>query len=243
MPSALLEVKALSKSFAKFKVLENVSLNVNEGEIFGLLGPNGAGKTTLIKCIFKFLKFSSGEVFYKDKPLNLSQIHSDFGYLPENFFPPTELTGREFLKTLSLSLNKPSHYVDFLLKKVGLQDKKKIKHYSKGMVQRLGLACALLKEPKVLILDEPTLGLDPLGQREILILLKELKEEKKTIFFSSHNLFQVGEICDRIGIIHQGRMKFIGRIEEFLAKNNSNTLEEAFLKEIGDAKDIFFNPS
>lgn len=142
MPSALLEVKDLSKYFAKSCVLQNISLKIHQGEIFGLLGPNGAGKTTLIKCIFKFLKTSQGRILYQEKPLTYQDIYKNFGYLPENLLPPRELTAKEFLKLLGLSLHISSPDIIFLLKQVELDDKKRIKYYSRGMIQRLGLAVA-----------------------------------------------------------------------------------------------------
>lgn len=230
MSKILLNIQDLSKTFGRFRALENVSLDVNQGEIFGLLGPNGAGKTTLIKCIFKFLKFSPGEILYRGKPLTFKEIHNHFGYLPENFLPPPELTAKEFLRLLGLGLHISS--ITSLLKEVELEDNQKIKTYSRGMVQRLGLAIALLKNPEFIILDEPTLGLDPIGQSRILLLLKNLNEQGRTIFFSSHNLFQVQSICHRIGVIHQGKIRFMGRIEDFLTKHKSKSLEQAFLEEV-----------
>ena len=232
MLSTLLTVKNLSKSFGRFKVLKDISLDINQGEIFGLLGPNGAGKTTLIKCILKFLKFHQGEILYRAKPLTFQDIHNNFGYLPENFLPPKELTAKEFLKLLGLSLHVSVSDINSLLKEVELESNKKIKTYSRGMIQRLGIAVALLKNPEFIILDEPTLGLDPVGQNKILTLLRKLNREGKTIFFSSHNLFQVQSLCTRVGIMHQGKIKFVGKTEDFLSRHKVDSLEQAFLKEV-----------
>jgi len=236
MYSISLKVDRLSKYFDKLCVINKISLKIYEGEIFGLLGVNGAGKTTLIKCILKFLKTPEGRILYKEKPLTFNDIHKEFGYLPENFLPPRELTGKEFLKIMGLSLRNPYNNADSLLKNVELNGRKRIKSYSRGMTQRLGLAAALLKNPKFIILDEPTLGLDPVGQSKILTLLKGLNKQGKTIFFSSHNLLHIERICSRIGIIHQGRIEFTGTVKEFLDEQNSNSLEQGFLKKVGCLK-------
>lgn len=228
----LLDVRGLKKLFANTVCLKGIDLSIKEGEIFGLLGPNGAGKTTLIKCIFKLLKTSQGEISYQGAPLDFNTIHNHFGYLPENFLPPQELNAEEFLNILGLGLGSPD--VAVLLEQVGLDGRKKIKAYSKGMIQRLGLATALIKNPQFIILDEPTSGLDPVGQSRILSLLKKLNKQGKTVLFSSHDLFQVQSICDRVGIIHNGSIKFTGRIEELLSKNNCDSLGEAFLNEVKD---------
>lgn len=234
MREQILSVRGLTKNFGRFSCLCDINLAIREGEIFGLLGPNGAGKTTLIKCIFKLLKTIKGEVLYKDNPLEFSDIHQHFGYLPENFMPPRELNGEEFLQILGQGLRVTHSAVSLLLREVDLDAKKKVKKYSKGMVQRLGLATALLKNPEFIILDEPTGGLDPVGQSKILNLLKNLNSSGKTILFSSHDLFHVQRICDRIGIIHQGKIKFTGTIQELLQKNGCDSLGSAFLKEVGE---------
>ena len=238
MPSVLLEVKDLSKYFAQFPALQNVSLEINQGEIFGLLGPNAAGKTTFIKCVFNFLKISQGEIFYQGKPLSPIDVRRDFGYLPENFMPPRELNGAEFLKILGLGLGFPLQNINPLFDELEIEPQKRISQYSRGMIQKLGLATALLKNPKFVVLDEPTLGLDPLGQSRMLLLLKKLNKQGKTIFFCSHNLFQVQSICTKIAIISQGQIKFSGAVEEFLNKHNTASLEQAFLKEMEKEKKI-----
>ncbi len=236
MHSISLKVDGLSKYFGKLCVINKISLKIYEGETFGLLGINGAGKTTLIKCILKLLNTAGGEILYKEKPLTLNDIYKRFGYLPENFLPPAELTGGEFLRTLSLSLHIPYDNVISILKKVELDSKKRIKNYSRGMIQRLGLATALLKNPEFIILDEPALGLDPVGQSKILTLLEGLNKQGKTIFFSSHNLIHIEKICIRIGILHHGKIKFTGTVKGLLDEQNSNSLEQSFLKILGCLK-------
>ncbi|MFA6217861.1 MAG: ABC transporter ATP-binding protein [Candidatus Omnitrophota bacterium] len=234
--SVLFEAKNISKYFGKSCVVNDVSLKVNEQEVFGLLGPNGAGKTTLIKSILQLLKITHGEYLYKAKRLAPEDIYRDFGYLPENFTPPRELTGKEFLENLGLSLRVASQTISALLEMVQLDGKKKVKQYSRGMIQRLGLATALLKDPAFIILDEPMLGLDPVGQHQIMSLIHNLRKQGKTIFFSSHNLSQIEKLCDRIGVMSLGKIKYTGGIRDFLVQQSSASLEDAFIKAIhGDA--------
>lgn len=231
----LISFEHLGKHFGKLAALDDISLQLEQGEVFGLLGPNGAGKTTLIRCLLQLLRPSSGSIFFQERPLKPKDIHQRFGFLPENFFPPQELKAKEFLEILNSGINsRLKNRVKDLLELVGLKEHshKSIKAYSRGMIQRLGLAVCLLNEPEVLILDEPTLGLDPLGQKDILSLLEKFNQDGKTIFFSSHILSQIEKVCNRIGIIHCGRMRFVGRISQLLEKHRSLSLEEAFLKEI-----------
>lgn len=234
MNLTILSCRNLSKHFGKVIALEDINLEIKQGEIFGLLGPNGAGKTTLLRCILKLINSSRGAIFFKDRFLLNRDIQENFGFLPENFQPPANLTGREFLKILGWALNLKTLQVDSCLEQVGLteQKDKPIKAYSRGMIQRLGVAIALLKEPELIILDEPTLGLDPIGQSQILSLLINLNKQGKTIFFSSHILSQIEKVAHRIGIIHQGKLRFVGNVGEIMNKHNSPSLEEAFLREI-----------
>lgn len=232
--SPILSFRNLSKSFARTNALEDVNLEIKKGEVFGLLGPNGAGKTTLIRCLIKLIHPTRGEISFKDRILQDKDIHEHFGFLPENFQPPANLNAQEFLEILCWGLSIKTNRIDSCLKDVGLinQKNKLIKAYSRGMIQRLGLAIALLKQPEVIILDEPTLGLDPIGQNQILSLLIDLHRQGKTIFFSSHIFSQIEKVCDRIGIIHQGKLRFVGSIKGFLDKYPGSMLEEGFLKEV-----------
>jgi ABC-2 type transport system ATP-binding protein len=234
MNLAILSLRNLSKYFGKTIALEDINLEIKEGETFGLLGPNGAGKTTLIRTQLTLAKPTQGEIFFRDKPLESSSIIKHFGFLPENFQPYGNLCGGEFLKIMAKGLERRASGIDSLLKTVGLleQKDKLIRAYSRGMIQRLGLAMSLLKDPEVIILDEPTLGLDPIGQAEILNLLINLNKEGKTIFFSSHILSQIERVASRIAIIHKGRLRFTGSIKEFAEKHHCLTLEEAFLTEV-----------
>lgn len=230
----LITLKNIKKNFGKITALENINLEIKPGEVFGLLGLNGAGKTTLIRCMMKLLNPSAGEIFFKNRLLLSQDIQKNFGFLPENFFAPANLTANELLTIFAWGMNLKASRIQACLEQVGLveQKDKLIKAYSRGMVQRLGLALVLLKEPDIIILDEPTLGLDTLGQAQILSLLRELNKKGKTIFFSSHILAQIEKVCHRIGIIHQGKLIFTGNLKELIHKYNSPSLEEAFLKEV-----------
>lgn len=239
MQPAILSCRILSRYFGKVAALEDVNLEIRQGEIFGLLGPNGAGKTTLIRCIMKLIAPGRGEICFRQRPLLAKDIRESFGFLPENFLPPANFTAKEFLNILAWGLRLEPAQIESALMQVDLQEQgnKLIKTYSRGMIQRLGLAIALLKQPEVIILDEPALGLDPIGQNQMLSLLLELNKQGKTIFFSSHILSQIEKVAHRIGILHQGSLKFTGGTKELLAKHNSFSLEEAFLKEVAEKKD------
>jgi ABC-2 type transport system ATP-binding protein len=230
----LISLYNIKKRFGEVTVLKGIDLQIRKGEIFGLLGPNGAGKTTLIRSLLSLIKTDEGLVEFKGSPRTDQDIQECFGFLPENFFPPRNLKARELLEILGWGFGLTSGRVDSLLELVGLRDQgsKYIRAYSRGMIQRLGLAVALLKDPEVLVFDEPTLGLDPLGQRQVLGLLRQLNQKGKTIFFSSHILSQIEKLCSRIGIIHQGSISFVGTVGEVLQKHSTDSLDEAFLRQV-----------
>lgn len=234
MDKKLISFKNIKKQFGKTPVLKGVDFDIKQGEIFGLLGVNGAGKTTLIRALLGLIRINDGIIQYKDRPRESRDVHENFGFLPENFLPPQNLKAIEFLKILKSGINNKTQDINALIELAGLQEhrNKYIKAYSRGMIQRLGLACALLKDPEVIILDEPTLGLDPLGQRQVLELLFNLNKEGKTIFFSSHILSQIEKVCTRIGILHDGIIKYVGKVEEIINKHKVSYLEDAFLEEI-----------
>ncbi|MCF7873834.1 MAG: ABC transporter ATP-binding protein [Candidatus Omnitrophica bacterium] len=229
--SPFLEVEGLTKFFVKKTVLKNLYLKIKKSEIYGVLGPNGAGKTTLIKCLVNLLVPDKGNIFFKGQPLE-KFIHKYFGYLPENFFPPAELSAFQFLKYLGLSLDISSEKIKNILTQLELDFHTKAKNYSRGMIQKLGLAQVLIKSPEFIILDEPTLGLDPQAQIKILDLLTTLNNEGKTILFASHDLFHIEKKCKRISILDKGQIKYTGLVSQFLEKHNTFSLEEAYLKEL-----------
>lgn len=232
--TTILQVNEVCKSFGTGLILDKLSLEVSQNEIFGLLGLNGAGKTTLFKCILQLLKIDSGTISYRGEKLELPVIHEKIGYLPEFYLPPGELRAAEYLKLLSIAVGSNKPDVEALLKKADLAPDKMIRDYSRGMIQRLGVLIALLKSPEFVILDEPTLGLDPLARINLLNWLKELNQQGTTIMLSSHDFDQVQKLCQRIAVMHRHKIRYIGSISEFINKHSANSLEEAFLKETGE---------
>src|SRR3989304_5850809 len=204
--------------------LVDVSLSVDSGEIFGLLGPNGAGKTTFIKILLSIVHPTTGEATILGETLGSLKIKEKIGYLPENHRYPQFLTGYQTLHFFGgLSGLTGSALRDralSLLDLVGLSEwkKVKIKRYSKGMLQRLGLAQALLNDPEILFLDEPTDGVDPVGRKEIRDLLKDLRKQGKTIFLNSHLLSEVEAISDRVAILNKGKVLKVGTVSEITSR-------------------------
>ncbi len=233
--SKVLEVTNLSKSFGKRKILDNINLTIYEGDIIGLIGPNGAGKTTLIKTILRLYYYDKGsvEICGYDTKKQLEQALSKVGAIIEKPDMYDQLTGRKNLKITELLNNiHDQKYVEEMIEFVGLKTRinDKVKKYSLGMKQRLAIANALIKKPKLLILDEPTNGLDPKGIRELRQMLKTISQEQNmSILISSHILSEVENICDRVVIIDQGRLVKEFGIEEVKYKNIS--LEEEYFSE------------
>ena len=224
--SAAIEAIDLGKSYRtgwfrrRFDALRGLTLRVERGEIFGLLGPNGAGKTTLIKILLGIVRRSAGSASLLGRPAGDRQSRLRVGYLPENLRIGTHHTARtamDFYGQLSgLSRRQILAKRDGLLDAVGLADRsnESIKRFSKGMLQRLGLAQALLHDPELLILDEPTDGLDPVGRSQVRNLLASLKEQGKTVFVNSHILQEVELICDRVAILDRGNLRAVGTVDE-----------------------------
>ncbi len=217
--------------------LHGLDLEVCAGEVFGFLGPNGAGKTTTMNVLLGFVPPTSGSasLFGIDvrQPISRQRI----GYLPELTYYYKFLTAEELLrfygKIFGLTRAEMDKRIPELLKLVELEHaaNRPIKSYSKGMQQRAGLAQALINNPDLLVLDEPTSGLDPLGRMKVREIIQRLKNDGKTVFFSSHELGEVESVCDRVAIVHQGELKAVGSVSEVTGRHTS--LEKAFLEIIG----------
>ncbi len=209
---AVIETRNLVKRYRKIEALRGVSLQVEEKEIFGLLGQNGAGKTTLIKILLGITKETDGEASLLDHPAGTAAVLRRVGYLPEDHRFPDYHTGYSLLdfygSLVSVPRRERRQRIPEMLELVGLKGRmhSKIRTYSKGMKQRLGIAQALLHHPDVIFLDEPTDGVDPVGRREIRTIMQRLKAEGKTIFLNSHMLGEVELICDRVGILQAGNL-------------------------------------
>lgn len=227
----MIKLSNVSKSYENKKIVKNINLEIKEGEIFGFLGPNGAGKTTTIKMIVGLSQPTSGAISINNRSMNNVKSRETIGFMPEDPYFYDHLTAREFLSFMKDLFPRSTQDIDQLLKLVGLHQKGdvKISAFSKGMKQRLGLAQALVNDPQYLFLDEPLDGLDPIGRREFKKILLALKKNGKTIFFNSHVLSDVEEICDKIGIINDGKLIYSGSIKKF-AGNKS--LEDAFVEKI-----------
>ena len=211
-----------SKAFSKegIMALNNVSLTIESGIIFGLLGPNGAGKTTLIKVLLGLVFPTSGSADILDQPISDYNVRKDIGYLPENHKFPNYLTGEEVIiynaRLSGFQIDKKSPRITEVLKLVKMEKwrKTKIKKYSKGMLQRIGLAQAIVHDPKIVFLDEPTDGVDPIGRKEIRDILINLKNQGKTIFINSHLLSEVEAVSDKVAILNNGKLVKYGTVAE-----------------------------
>jgi len=215
----------LCKYFSKgrIKALDDFSLEVDQGKIFSLLGPNGAGKTTLIKTLLSILHPTSGSALVLDEPISNYRIHKQIGYLAENHRFPEFLTAGQVLyyygKMSGIESSILKDKIPQLLKQVNLSEwiNTKIRKYSKGMMQRMGLAHAMINDPQLLFLDEPTDGIDPVGRREIRDLLKSMRDQGITIFLNSHLLSEVERISDEVAILKDGRLLERGTIDDFIS--------------------------
>jgi ABC-2 type transport system ATP-binding protein len=227
--AAAIEIEKLTKDYPfgflhlkKRRSLEGLSMQVETGEVFGFLGPNGAGKSTTIKLLMGLIFPDAGTARILGKPITDIEMHRDIGYLPEQPYFYDYLTAAElldyFARIHDLKAAERKERVAKMLKRVGLETAGKIqlRKYSKGMLQRVGLAQAILHNPAVVILDEPTSGLDPMGRREVRDIILELKEEGKTVLFSTHILSDAEMMCDRVGVIVGGKLRGVGALGEIV---------------------------
>jgi len=235
MTEPVIHVEGLRKCYGANEVLRGVDLSVAPGEFFGLVGVNGAGKTTLIKCLLDFVAADAGSVRLSGIPATESRARAGLAFLPEKFTPPYYLTGRDYLRYAS-----ELHGVEFpesgladLLRVVDMQADalaKPVRQLSKGMAQKLGILALLLSERPLLVMDEPMSGLDPKVRALLKPHLLSLKARGRTIFFSTHLLHDVESLCDRVAILHGGRLAFVGSPAECRDRFAAADLEQAYLK-------------
>lgn len=221
MCKVVLEINNLTKYYGKVKGIENLSLSLNEGEIFGFIGPNGAGKSTTIRAILNLINKTSGIVYINGKEFNKDDIETKklIGYLPSEVSLYEDLTVKEMIDYHESYYTTSKNRRSELIKILKLDETKKIEDLSFGNLKKLGIVLAFLHEPKILILDEPTSGLDPIMQQEFYKLLLEEKKKNTTIIYSTHILSEVSKICDRVGIIREGKLIKVENIEELCNKN------------------------
>tara|TARA_B100000029_G_scaffold482294_1_gene532150 strand:- start:680 stop:1756 length:1077 start_codon:yes stop_codon:yes gene_type:complete len=248
---SIIKIRNLSKIYRDFwgrpkvQALKSLSLDVQKGEIFGLLGPNGSGKTTTMKLLLGLLFPSGGDISILGASATDVEKNERIGYLPEesylyrflNAVETLDFYGRLFNITKAERQERVNHYIDM----VGLSHAKhrQLKEYSKGMTRRIGLAQALINDPDLVLLDEPTTGLDPLGTRDMKDLILKLRDEGKTVVMCSHLLADVQDVCDRIAILFEGELKQLGRVEDLLKEQDrtqlmTSKLDDAALADIRD---------
>jgi ABC-2 type transport system ATP-binding protein len=223
MDQAAIDLRSVTKRYGRVQALDDVAMQVQPGEVFGLLGPNGAGKSTLVKILMTVIRPTHAEGTLLGHPIGHKRTLARVGYLPEHLRMPDYLTGRqaiEFFGAMS-KIDRPTRRrrAGELLELVGMRADadRRLGTYSKGMRQRIGLAQALVNEPELLVLDEPTDGLDPVGHRDVREILQRLRGQRKTIFLNSHRLEEVERICDRVAILVRGRIVRQGTVPELTA--------------------------
>ena len=231
----VIKTESLCKTFytgflrKKIPAVVDLNLTVQENEIFGFLGPNGAGKTTTIKLLMGLIYPTSGMAWVLGRNHKEVDIRKEIGFLPENPYFYEYLTGGEFLnfygQLFGFTKTERKNRIEELLELVGLREANdlQLRKYSKGMIQRLGIAQALINNPRLVIFDEPVSGLDPLGRKEIRDVLLRLKDEGKTVFFSTHIIPDVEMVCDRVGILNKGKMVAVGKIDELIGAGTKLT--------------------
>ncbi len=233
----VVQTENLTKRYGSSRGIEDINLSVNEGEVFGFLGPNGSGKTTTIRILLDFIRASSGQaqLFGMDTHTDSTQIKSRIGYLPGEYGMYEKMTAVAYLQFLgSLRHDKEPPLRDRLIERFGLDTSRRIKSFSHGTKQKLALVQTFMHDPELLILDEPTNGLDPLIQQKFYELLLEMKNRSKTIFFSSHVLSEVERVCDRVAILREGRLIALHEISD-LKKYRLKRIEVTFERELDES--------
>ncbi len=233
-PQISLDVQNVSVAYVTENVIEDISIAVKPGEIFGLIGLNGAGKTTLIKTILGLRQQNSGEVQIFGQSVSDKESRKQLAYLPERFDPPWFLSGMEFVKFSLRMYGKPFNKDEVIeaAENLALDPaalKRRVQTYSKGMRQKLGLIATILTGCHLLILDEPMSGLDPMARTLVKDMIMQKKGREQTVFLCSHILADMDEICDRVAVLHSGRIQFTGTPEELRRKTGVENLERAFL--------------
>jgi len=242
-PDVVIETRNLTKIYRDFwgrqkvRALKALDLEIRKGEVFGLLGPNGSGKTTTIKLLLGLLFPTSGQSLVFGRNSTDVTKNERIGYLPEESYLYRFLTAEETLDFYGRLFNMPGAVrrkrSAALIEKVGLTwaKRRQLKEYSKGMTRRIGLAQALINDPDLVVLDEPTTGLDPIGTREMKDMILELKEQGKTVLMCSHLLADVQDVCDRIAILYQGELKELGRVDSLLKVGDVTEIRASTLSE------------
>lgn len=237
LPDTILKTEALSKAFRvgfwgrPVTALERLDLEVRRGEIFGFLGPNGAGKTTTLKILMGLIYPTSGKAWMLGREVGDVDVKRQVGFLPEAPYFYDYLTSEEFLRfygqLFGLGGQRLYERITRLLDVVGLSEARQLqlRKFSKGMLQRIGIAQALINDPHLVVLDEPMSGLDPVGRKEIRDLILSLREQGKTVFFSSHILHDAEVLCDRVGILLKGRLVALGKVTELIGAASTRSIE------------------
>jgi ABC-2 type transport system ATP-binding protein len=235
MNQLALNLQQVIKTYDKKTVLKSIDLQINQGEFFGLVGMNGAGKTTLLKCLLDFCAIDQGTIEIFGISNRLTHAREALSFLPERFMPPYYLTGKDFLKYMLRLQNIPYQQAEAeqAMQELDLDLSalsKPVRSYSKGMTQKLGLVACFLAQKKLYILDEPMSGLDPKARALLRTRLQALREQGGTLFFSSHALADVEGLCDRMAILHEGQLRFIGSPQTCREQYAAENLEQAYMR-------------
>nr|WP_304216918.1 ABC transporter ATP-binding protein [Fredinandcohnia onubensis] len=218
----VIQTNSLTKTYNGNGGISDVTLSVGEGMVYGFLGPNGSGKSTFVRTLLGLLQPTSGEGYILGEPIGTTKSREQVGYLPELFRYPDWLTGRQLLQAHAelcrIPVRERNKRIDEVIELVGMtgRENSRISGFSKGMSQRIGLACAILNDPKVVFLDEPTSALDPIGRKDVRDLMVYLRDQGKTVFLNSHLLYEVESVCDHVSIVHQGEMVAQGPWRELM---------------------------